>query len=189
VVGFQHRTDAERFLGAFRERLATFGLELSAEKTRLIQVGRFAALNRKERGQGKPETFTFLGFTHYCGTRRSTGSFIVWRKTAKTRMAAKLWALKAELRRRMHEPLSRVGEWVRKVLTGYYQYHAIPNNLDQVSLFRHRLRRLWGTVLRHRSQRGWVNWLRLSRKLDRWTPSPRVLHPYPAQRFAANHPR
>jgi hypothetical protein len=189
VVGFQHRTDAERFLGAFRERLATFGLELSAEQTRLIQVGRFAALNRKERGQGKPETFTFLGFTHYCGTRRSTGSFIVWRKTAKTRMAAKLQALKVELRRRMHEPLSRVGEWVQKVLTGYYQYHAIPGNLDRLSVFRHRLRRLWRTVLRRRSQRGWMNWLRLSRKLDRWTPSPRVLHPYPAQRFAANPPR
>jgi group II intron reverse transcriptase/maturase len=189
VVGFQHRADAERFLGEFRERLAKFGLEVHAEKTRLIQFGRFAALNRKERGQGKPETFTFLGFTHYCGTRRSTGSFIVWRKTAKKRMAAKLQALKVELRRRMHEPLSRVGEWVQKVLTGYYQYHAIPGNLDRLSVFRHRLRRLWRTVLRRRSQRGRMNWLRLSRKLDRWTPSPRVLHPYPAQRFAASHPR
>jgi group II intron reverse transcriptase/maturase len=189
VVGFQHRAEAERFLGEFRDRLAKFGLEVQAEKTRLIQFGRFAALNRRERGQGKPETFTFLGFTHYCGTRRSDGSFIIWRKTAKKRMAAKLLALKAELRRRMHEPISRVGEWVQKVLTGYYQYHAIPGNLDQVSLFRHRLRRLWRTVLRRRSQRGWLNWPRLSRRLDRWTPSPRVLHPYPAQRFAANHPR
>jgi hypothetical protein len=189
VVGFQHRADAERFLGEFRERLATFGLELSAEKTRLIQFGRFAALNRKERGQGKPETFTFLGFTHYCGTRRSTGSFIVWRKTAKKRMAAKLQALKVELRRRMHEPLSRVGEWVQKVLTGYYQYHAIPGNLDRLSVFRHRLRRLWRTVLRRRSQRGRMNWHRLGPVLDRWIPPPRVLHPYPAQRFAASHPR
>ena len=189
VVGFQHRAEAERFLGEFRDRLAKFGLELHAEKTRLIRFGRFAALNRKERGQGKPETFTFLGFTHYCGTRRSDGSFIVWRKTAKKRMAAKLQAIKAELRRRMHEPLSRVGEWVQKVLTGYYQYHAIPGNLGQLSVFRHRLRRLWRTVLRRRSQRGWVNWHRLGPLLDRWTPSPRVLHPYPAQRFAARHPR
>jgi len=189
VVGFQHRAEAERFLGEFRDRLAKFGLELSAEKTRLIRFGRFAALNREERGQGKPETFTFLGFTHYCGTRLRDGSFIVWRKTAKKRMAAKLQALKAELRRRMHEPIPVVGEWVQKVLTGYYQYHAIPGNLDQVSVFRHRLRRLWGAVLRHRSQRGWSNWLRLSRKLDRWLPLPRVLHPYPEQRFAANHLR
>ena len=177
VVGFQHRADAERFLGAFRDRLVKFGLELSAEKTRLIRFGRFAALNRRERGEGKPETFTFLGFTHYCGRRRSDGRFIVWRKTAKARMVAKLRAVKAELRRRMHEPIPLVGEWVQKVLTGYYQYHAIPGNLNQLSLFRRRLCRLWRTVLRHRSQRWRLSWPRLSRKLDRWMPLPRVLHP------------
>ncbi len=104
-------------------------------------------------------------------------------------MVAKLRALKAELRRRMHEPIPLVGEWVQKVLTGYYQYHAIPGNLDQLSLFRHRLRLLWRTVLRRRSQRGWLSWSRLSRKVDRWMPLPRVLHPYPEQRFAARHPR
>lgn len=189
MVGVQHRADAERFLGAFRDRLAKFGLELSAEKTRRIRCGRCAALNRHARGQGKPETFTFLGFTHYGGTRRSEGSSIVWRKTAKQRMVAKLRALKAEWRRRMHEPIPLVGEWVQQVLTGYYQYHAIPGNLDQVSLFRHRLRRLGRPVLRRRSQRGWLSWPRLSRKLARWMPLPRVLHPYPEQRLAARHPR
>ena len=102
VVGFQHRTDAERFLEEFRERLAKFGLELHPEKTRLIEFGRFAARNRKQRGEGKPETFTFLGFTHYCGQRRSNGAFIVWRKTAKKRMVAKLQLVKAELQRRKH---------------------------------------------------------------------------------------
>ena len=110
----------------FRDRLAKFGLEVSAEKTRLIRFGRFAALNRRERGQSKPETFTFLGFTHYCGTRRSDGSFIVWRKTAKQRMAAKLRAIKTELRRRMHEPIPLVGEWVQRVLTGYYPVPRHP---------------------------------------------------------------
>jgi RNA-directed DNA polymerase len=189
VVGFQHRTDAERFLGEFRDRLAKFGLEVSAEKTRLIRFGRFAALNRKERGQGKPETFTFLGFTHYCGTRRSDGSFIVWRKTAKQRMVAKLRAITTELRRRMHEPIPLVGAWVQKVVTGYYQYHAIPGNLDRLSVFRHRLRRLWARLLGRRSQRGWSPWQRLGPLLDRWLPPPRVLHPYPEQRFAARHPR
>ena len=189
MVGFQPRADAERVLGEFRDRLAKFGLEVSAEKTRLIRFGRVAALNRRERGQSKPETFTFLGFTHYCGTRRSDGSFIVWRKTAKPRMVAKLRAVKAELRRRMHGPLPQVGAWVQKVLTGYYQYHAIPGNLHQLSVFRHRLCRLWRTVLRRRSQRGWLSWPRLSRKLDRWMPLPRVLHPSPEQRFAATHPR
>jgi len=189
VVGFQRRADAERFLGEFRDRLAKFGLELSAEKTRLIQFGRFAALNRRERGQGKPETFTFLGFTHYCGTRRSDGSFIVRRQTAKARRVAKLQAVKAELRRRMHEPLPQVGAWVQQVLTGYYQYHAIPGNLKQLSVFHRRLCRLWRTVLRRRSQRGWLSWPRFTRKLGRWLPLARVLHPYPEQRFAASHPR
>jgi group II intron reverse transcriptase/maturase len=189
VVGFQHRAEADRFLAEFRDRLATFGLEVHAEKTRLIRFGRFAALNRRERGQGKPETFTFLGFTHYCGTRRSDGSFIVWRKTAKMRMAAKLRAIKTELQRRMHEPIPLVGEWVRKVVTGYDQYHAIPGNLDQLSVFHHRLRRLWARLLGRRSQRGWPPWQRLSSLLDRWIPPPRVLHPYPEQRFAARHPR
>jgi hypothetical protein len=110
VVGFESRTVAERFLAEFQERLAKFGLELHAEKTRLIEFGRFAASNRKRRGEGKPETFTFLGFSHYCRKQRSNGAFIVWRKTAKKRMVAKLHAIKAELRRRMHEPTASVGE-------------------------------------------------------------------------------
>ena len=122
VVGFEHRAEAERFQKEFRERLAKFGLELHAEKTRLIEFGRFAARNRKQRGEGKPETFTFLGFTHYCGKRRSNGTFIVWRETAKKRLVAKLRAIKAELRRRMHEPVASVGEWLQKVTLGYYQY-------------------------------------------------------------------
>src|SRR5499425_2532086 len=152
VVGFEHRTEAEQFLEAFRERLAKFGLELHAEKTRLIEFGRFAARTRQRRGQGKPDTFTFLGFTHFCGKRRSNGAFTVWRKTAKKRMVAKLHAIKAELRLRMHEPAAEVGAWLRKVVTGYYQYHAVPGNIDRLSVFGQRLRRLWWITLRRRSQ-------------------------------------
>src|ERR1700730_6199673 len=126
VVGFQHRTEAERFLEMFRERLAKFGLELHAEKTRLIEFGQSAEQNRKWRGEAKPETFTFLGFTHYCGKRRSDRTFIVWRKTAKKRMVAKLHVLKAELSRRKHDPSAQVGEWLKKVVQGYFQYHAVP---------------------------------------------------------------
>ncbi len=129
VIGFERRVEAERFLKEFRQRLAQFGLELHPEKTRLIEFGRFAAQTRKLRGEGKPETFTFLGFTHHCGKLRSTGAFTVWRKTAKKRMVAKLQAIKAELRRRMHLPPALVGEWLQKVTLGYYQYHAIPGNL------------------------------------------------------------
>jgi hypothetical protein len=185
VVGFENRAEAERFLKEFRDRLAKFGLELHAEKTRLIEFGRFAARNRKQRGEGKPETFTFLGFTHYCGKRRSNGTFMVWRETAKKRMVAKLRALKAELRRRMHEPVASVGEWLQKVTLGYYQYHAVPGNLDHLRVFMHRLRRLWRLVLIRCSQRRRATWDRLNPILNRWIPVPRVLHPYPIERFVA----
>jgi RNA-directed DNA polymerase len=189
VAGFESRAEAEHFLNQFRNRLAQFGLELHPEKTRLIEFGRFAALNRKQRGEGKPETFTFLGFTHYCGKTRSSGAFTVWRETAKKRMVAKLQAIKAELRRRMHEPPAPVGEWLQKVILGYYQYHAVPGNLPSLRIFAERLRRLWRLVLVRRSQRGYVSWKRLQRLFARWIPRPRILHPYPMQRFDATHPR
>ena len=189
VVGFENRAEADRFLEEFRERLAKFGLELHADKTRLIEFGRFAAQSRKQRGEGKPETFTFLGFTHCCGKRRSNGAFIVWRETAKKRMVAKLHAVQAELRHQMHEPTSVVGEWLQKVTLGYYQYHAIPGNLNRLRLFRHRLRLLWRHVLVRRSQKRRMSWERLNPLLDRWIPVPRVLHPHPTERFLAMHPR
>jgi group II intron reverse transcriptase/maturase len=188
VLGFENRTDAEQFLKEFQERLAKFGLELHPDKTRLIEFGRHAARNRKRHGKGKPETFTFLGFTHYCGQVR-TGRFIVWRITAKKRMVAKLNAIKAELRRRKHDRSSAVGAWLRRVVMGYYQYHAVPGNMDQLRIFTYRVRWLWRGILVRRSQRAAVRWDRLNPFLDRWIPVPRLLHPYPAARFAATHPR
>ena len=189
VVGFESRAEAELFLKAFKERLAKFGLELNAEKTRLIEFGRFAAPNREQRGEGKPETFTFLGFTHYCGKRRRNGAFIVWRKTAKKRMITKLRAIKTELRYRMHEPVASVGAWLQKVVVGHYQYHAVPGNLDRLRIFGQRLRRLWRLVLSRRSQCGMLPWDRLTPIFNRWIPIARVLHPYPMERFIAIHPR
>ena len=188
VVGFQHRTDAERFLKEFRERLAKFGLELHPDKTRLIEFGRFAARDRKERGEGKPETFTFLGFTHYCGQRHKSGTFTVWRITAKKRMVSKLKAIKAELQRRMHNRMADVGAWLRKVVLGYYQYHAVPGNTTQLRIFKLRVCRLWQSVLVRRSQRAKMRWERFTPVLNRWIPPPRVLHPYPDARFYATHP-
>jgi len=135
VVGFENRVEAERFLKAFRERLAKFGLELHAEKTQLIEFVRFAARDREQRGEGKPETFAFLGFTHYRWKRRSNGAFVVWRKTAKKRMVAKLHAIKAELCRRMHEPVADVGAWLQKAVNGCYRYQAVPENIDRLSGF------------------------------------------------------
>ena len=187
VVGFQHRTDAERFLQEFQERLAKFGLELQADKTRLIEFGRFAARNRKQRGEGKPETFTFLGFTHFCG-QLTNGAFIVWRITAKKRMVVKLKAIKAELQRRKHHRTSEVGAWLRKVVLGYYQYHAVPGNSTQLRIFCRRVGCLWRSILIRRSQRAQVRWDQLSPVLTRWIPQPRILHPYPDARFDATHP-
>jgi RNA-directed DNA polymerase len=188
VVGFQHRTDAERFLKEFRERLATFGLELHPDKTRLIEFGRFAARDRKARGEGKPETFTFLGFTHYCGQRHKSGTFTVCRITAKKRMVAKLKAIKVELQRRMHDRMANVGAWLRKVVLGYYQYHAVPGNTTQLRIFKLRVCRLWQSVLIRRSQRAKMRWERFTPVLNWWIPPPRVLHPYPDARFYATHP-
>jgi RNA-directed DNA polymerase len=185
VVGFENRREAERFLEAFRERLAKFGLELHPEKTRLIEFGRFAAQNREKRGEGKPETFTFLGFTlSFAGAMERSPSGGKRRRSA-------WWprhAIKAELRLRMHEPGADVGAWLRRVVTGYYRYHAIPGNLARLSVFGQRLRRLWWLILRRRSQRP-TPWDRLLPIFQRWIPAPRVLHPYPIARFLATHPR
>ena len=170
VVGFQHRTEAEQFLKQFRERLAKFGLELHPDKTRLIEFGRFAARDRKARGEGKPETFIFLGFTHYCGQRFKSGTFTVWRITAKKRMVAKLKAIKAELQRRMHDRMAEVGAWLRKVVLGYYQYHAVPGNTTQLRIFKLRVCRLWQSILVRRSQRAKMRWERFTPVLNRWTP-------------------
>jgi group II intron reverse transcriptase/maturase len=188
VVGFQHRNDAERFLKEFRERLASFALELHPEKTRLIEFGRYAQLSRHRRGEGKAETFTFLGFTHYCATN-SKGYFIVGRKTQPKRMQAALLKIKAVLRARMHERVNVVGQWLKRVVEGYYRYHAVPGNTVTLGLFRHRLCNLWRAMLGRRSQRSRPSWKRFRPTFERWIPRPRVLHPYPDVRFDATHPR
>src|SRR6266852_4774397 len=184
VAGFQHQTDAERFLCDFVGRLAKFGLEIHPEKTRLIEFGRFAASDRQKRGKGKPETFTFLGFTHYCG-RNPKGHFVVWRRTATKRMRARLQAIKQELRRKMHESVAQVGAWLKRVVDGYYRYHAVPGNLSVLGRFRERLCRYWRRILRRRSQRRKPDWEQLRPIFDRWLPRPRTLHPYPDVRFDA----
>jgi group II intron reverse transcriptase/maturase len=188
VVGFENRAEAERFLKEFQERLAKFGLELHPEKTRLIEFGRFAQANRQARGDGEPESFTFLGFTHSCGIN-SAGKFTIWRRTARKRLEAKLQQVKQTLRARMHEPVPAVGEWLGRVLNGYYQYHAIPGNGASLNRFREQIGRYWRHALKRRSQRGRLTVDRLTRLFDRWLPRPRVLHPYPSVRFDATHPR
>lgn len=128
VVGFQHETDACRFLDMIRDRLEEFSLTLHPEKTRLIEFGRYAASNRKRRGLGKPETFTFLGFTFICGTSRR-GYFLIHRKSRRDRRMAKLKEIKEELRRRLHQSIPEQGQWLKQVIAGYFAYHAVPTEL------------------------------------------------------------
>ena len=189
VLGFQHRADAERFLEEWRVRLRKFGLELHPDKTRLIEFGRFAAASRKRRGQGKPETFNFLGFTHICGRTRKQGKFLVLRKTIRKRLLTKLKELKMELRRRRHQPVADLGKWLRSVVQGFFNYHAVPGNLESLKYFRLEVSKRWMRALRRRSQKHRMNWERLASLMDRWLPVPKLLHPYPTLRFDAKHPR
>ena len=182
IVGFQYRSDAERFLCELRERLARFALELHAEKTRLIRFGRFAAEQRRERGLGKPETFNFLGFTHICGKTRA-GSFLLKRKTMRKRMRAKLRDVKVELMRHRHLPIPVQGLWVARVVRGYSAYHAVPTNIDSIAMFQHQVIRHWRHALRRRSQRSRVTWERMHRIARRWIPRARIQHPWPEMRF------
>jgi len=188
VLGFRHLADADRFLTQFRERLRKFGLELHPDKTRRIEFGRFAEHNRRQRGEGKPETFDFLGFTHISGKDRN-GSYALRRKTINRRMRAKLLEIKQQLRRRMHESIPRTGQWLRSVVQGYFNYHGVPGNIDNLAVFRDRVILLWRTMLIHRSQRHRLTWIRMQLLIDRWLPRPRVLHPYPGVRFDAMNPR
>jgi RNA-directed DNA polymerase len=188
ILGFQHQADADRFLENLRERLGKFGLELHPEKTRRIEFGRFAEENRRRRGEDKPETFDFLGFQHISG-QNGIGRFTVRRTTIRKRMRAKLRQIKQELHRRMHDPVPQTGEWLKSLVQGYFNYYAVPGNLKSLAVFRDRLLGLWWRTLRRRSQKHRFSWTRTLTLGKRWLPQPRVLHPYPVDRFAASHPR
>jgi len=183
IVGFQHQSEAERFLAELRERFRKFNLELHPDKTRLLEFGPFAAENRRRRGQGKPETFTFLGFTHICGQKRSNGRFTVLRQTMRKRLHAKLSEVKAELRRRWHDPIPEVGQWLRSVVGGHIRYYGVPMNSRALSVFRFQVGWLWHRALGRRSQKGRVPWERMRRLIDLWLPPAHVCHPYPLRRM------
>ena len=188
VVGFEQEADARRFWEAMRERLQEFALSLHPDKTRLIEFGRHAAARRRRRGLGKPETFSFLGFTFICASARR-GGFQIHRKTRRDRAQAKLREIKANLRRRMHQPIPEQGRWLRQVVTGFFAYHAVPTNGRALAAFRYHVLDLWRRALRRRSQRDGATWERIAKIADGWLPKPRILHPWPQQRFAVKHPR
>jgi len=188
VLGFEHRKDADEFLKQLRERMQKFGLELHPEKTRLIEFGRFSEGNRKRRGEGKPETFDFLGFTHICGKTRA-GRFWLRRITISKRARAKLREVKDQLRRRRHQPVPVQGRWLASVVRGHRAYYAVPGNTEAIEAFRTQVTRHWYKALRRRSQKSRLTWGRMNRIVTRWLPKTRILHPFPEVRFAATHPR
>ena len=188
VVGFEHEADARSFWDAMRTRFEQFGLELHGEKTRLLEFGRYAAGRRQRRGLGKPETFTFLGFTFICGRSRRR-AFLLHRKTRVDRMRARLQEIKRTLRKRMHATIPEQGKWLKSVVTGYFAYHAVPTNIRALGRFRYHVMRLWLRTLRRRSQKDKMTWARLSKLAGDWLPTPRILHPWPSERFAVKHPR
>jgi RNA-directed DNA polymerase len=188
IIGFQHESDARRFLDEMRERLKEFALTLHPEKTRLIEFGRFAAERRKRRGLGKPETFNFLGFTFICGKTRA-GRFQIKRKTRPDRMRAKLKMIKEEMWQRMHQPIPDQGRWLGRIVRGYFNYHAVPTNARALDAFRHHVTDLWRRTLRRRSQKDGITWARMTKLVDDWLPKPIILHPWPSDRFAVTHPR
>jgi RNA-directed DNA polymerase len=188
VVGFEHESDARRFWDAMRERLQEFSLSLHPEKTRLIEFGRHAAARRSQRGLGKPETFNFLGFSFISGKSRR-GKFLLKRKTRRDRMRAKLKEIKEELRKRMHQPIPKQGVWMKQVVAGYFNYHAVPTNGRALEVFRAEVLKRWRQTLRQRSQKSALTWARMAKLADDWLPKPRILHPWPEKRFAVRHPR
>jgi group II intron reverse transcriptase/maturase len=188
VVGFAHEVDARRFWDAMRKRFEEFALSLHPEKTRLIEFGRQAVDRRGQRGLGKPETFNFLGFTHICGRSRH-GKFLLKRKSRRDRMRGKLKEIKEEMRQRMHQPIPEQGRWLARVVSGYFAYHAVPTNSASIGAFRHHVVDLWRCSLSRRSQRGGITWQRIKQIADDWLPKPKVLHPWPQQRFAVRHSR
>ena len=182
VMGFQYRSDAEKFRKELHQRCGKFNLTLNEDKTRLVEFGRFAAENRNRRGEGKPESFDFLGFTHICG-RKQNGKFVVLRHTIRKRMRAKLKELKEELKKRLHSPIPELGRWLQSVLRGYYRYFGVPRNGRALSSFRYHVTKLWFRTILRRSQRRKINWERMERIAKRWLPYPKILHPYPEQRL------
>ncbi len=189
IVGFQHYHTARRFLTDLKRRLESFGLRLHPKKTRLLEFGKYAAERRRLRGQGKPETFDFLGFKHICANKESREGFQLWRKTPRKRMQAKLQEIKAELRRHVHASIDEQGRWLTSVVRGFFAYYAVPSNSASLGAFLARIRVIWIRRLRRRSQRHRMTWARMQRYFDRYLPRNKVAHPWPEERFRVKYSR
>lgn len=185
VIGFQYQNEARQFHKELLVRLGKFGLKLNEEKTRLIEFGRFARKDREKRGEGKPETFDFLGFTHICGTDRR-GNFQLKRKTIGKKMRAKLKSLKVEMRKRWMLSIPQMGHWLRQVLTGHFNFYGVPGNFRSLQGFRQAVIMLWRRWIIRKSQRSRAGYKRMYRLADRWLPPATIRHPYPSERLCVS---
>jgi len=189
VLGFQYRNEAERFLQELQERMAKFGLELHQEKTRLIEFGRHALPNRAKRGEGKPETFDFLGFTHICAKTRKGKRFTIHRKTIGKRLKAKIKEIRLEIKKRRHDPVPEQGKWIRSVVQGLFNYYAVPGNIRVLKTIRDEVIKGWFQALKRRSQKSNLTRKRTTKLFKTWIPKARILHPYPNERLRVTYPR
>lgn len=186
ILGFQHEHEARAFLQDLQVRLRKFDLELHPEKTKLIRFGRYAEQQCKERGKRRPDTFGFLGFTHYCTRSSDKAQFFVGRKSISKRMRSQLQEIKTELRRRLHAPLAETGAWLSRVLKGHLNYYAVPGNRPCLSWFFWSVARIWMRMLRRRSQRARMSWAKFNRRCRRFFLAITIRHPLPYARFDAN---
>jgi group II intron reverse transcriptase/maturase len=189
VMGFARQTDAKKFLADMRERCARFKLELHPEKTRLIEFGKLAAVDRARRGEGKPETFDFLGFTHICGKTRDKKRFLLLRRTMRKRTHRIIEHVKAGLKLRWNHSIKEQGQWLKSVMQGVFNYYAVPTNGQRLSGLRERISLLWLIMLRQKSQRAKMAWETMSKIIRAWIPTVRIIHPYPSRRLVVTYPR
>jgi group II intron reverse transcriptase/maturase len=183
VMGFQYRSDALKFQAELKQRLAKFCLEIHEGKTKVVEFGRFAIENRQERGEGKPETFDFLGFTHIC-SKKKNGRFTIYRKTIIKRLRDKIKKVRETLLRKRHRPVSEHGAWLRAVMQGHFNYYGVPGNRKALDTFRKQIQLSWLEALRRRSQKGRsLTWERMKKLIRTWLPTARVVHAYPNQRL------
>lgn len=183
VMGFEHKSQAEKFLCELKERMNKFKLELHPEKTRVLEFGAFAIHNRKRRGQDKPETFGFLGFTHIVGRKFSNGMYTVLRQTIRKKMRAKLVEVKQEMRKRMHHPVDEQGKWLKSIVEGHNRYYGVPTNQPAMSKFRFAISNSWWRALRRRGNRRKLTWQKMEPIVNRWLPHVKLHHPYPLRRM------
>jgi RNA-directed DNA polymerase len=174
VVCFQHKTDAEKFRNELGERLGKFGLEVESTKTRVVEFGRFAVQNAERRGE-RAETFDFLGFTHYCGTRRDGSGFRMKRVTARKKFTAKLKVFKEWLKKARTMKTKELWETAKAKLRGHYAYYGVTDNLRGIERFGTEVRKLLFKWLNRRGKRGCLNWQKFDEMLKRFPlPEPRI---------------